>query len=295
MDFNKLQSFLVLAEIKNFTKAADQLYLTQPALTKQIQALENELGVTLFNRVGKSTFLTAEGKMLVNYAKQTIAAYNNALEYIKQIQNLEEGTLNFGATNFIGTYLMPEVIAEFKKKYPNITINMTINSSTNILKKLHLNQLEFAFVSDYITQNTERYEINKYMHDELQLIVSKKHPLFGKTSCSIKELENEIYITKAPDSSQYKFIDLFLKNENFKFKNVMFIGQQDAIKESVIHNLGISFISTKAIEREVMHGDLWPLKIEEFDLKRDIQYVKLKDVVLSPAGSEFLKMLNEKS
>jgi len=115
MDFNKLQSFLVLAEIKNFTKAADQLYLTQPALTKQIQALENELGVTLFNRVGKSTFLTAEGKMLVNYAKQTIAAYNNALEHIKQIQNLEEGTLNFGATNFIGTYLMPEVIAEFKK------------------------------------------------------------------------------------------------------------------------------------------------------------------------------------
>ena len=116
--------------------------------------------------------------MLVNYAKQTIAAYNNALEHIRQIQNLEEGTLNFGATNFIGVYLMPEIISRFKKKYPKITINMTINSSTNILKKLHLNQLEFAFISDYITQDTDRYEINKYKHDELQLIVGKNHRLF---------------------------------------------------------------------------------------------------------------------
>ncbi|MGI6509024.1 MAG: LysR substrate-binding domain-containing protein [Erysipelotrichaceae bacterium] len=291
MDFNKLQSFLVLAEVKNFTKAADQLYLSQPALTKQIQTLENELGVTLFNRVGKSTFLTVEGEMLVNYAKQTIAAYNNALEHIRQIQNLEEGTLNFGATNFIGVYLMPEIISRFKKKYPKITINMTINSSTNILKKLHLNQLEFAFISDYITQDTDRYEINKYKHDELQLIVGKNHRLFGKTSCSIKDLKDEIYITKAPDSSQYKFIDSLLKSENFVFENKLFIGQQEAIKESVIHNLGISFISTKAIQREVLHGDLWPLRIDEFDLEREIQCVKLKDISLSPAAKEFMKMV----
>lgn len=293
MDFNKLQSFLVLAEVKNFTKAADQLYLSQPALTKQIQTLENELGVTLFNRVGKSTFLTVEGEMLVNYAKQTIAAYNNALEHIRQIQNLEEGTLNFGATNFIGVYLMPEIISRFKKKYPKITINMTINSSTNILKKLHLNQLEFAFISDYITQDTDRYEINKYKHDELQLIVGKNHRLFGKASCSIKDLKDEIYITKAPDSSQYKFIDSLLKSENFVFENKLFIGQQEAIKESVIHNLGISFISTKAITREVLHGDLWPLRIDEFNLEREIQCVKLKDISLSPAAKEFMKMVKE--
>ncbi len=291
MDLVKLQSFLVLAEVKNFTKAADQLFLSQPALTKQIQTLENELGVTLFNRVGKSTFLTAEGEMLVNYAKQTIAAYNNALEHIKQIQNLEEGTLNFGATNFIGVYLMPEIIAKFKNRYPKITINMTINSSTNILKKLHLNQLEFAFVSDYITQDTDRYQISKYKDDELQLIVGKKHRLFGRESCSINELKNEIYITKAPDSSQYKFIDSILKKENFDFKNKLFIGQQEAIKESVIHNLGISFISTRAIQREYLHGDLWPLKIDEFNLKREIQCVKLKDISLSPAAEEFIKMI----
>ncbi len=185
MDLVKLQSFLVLAEVKNFTKAADQLFLSQPALTKQIQTLENELGVTLFNRVGKSTFLTAEGEMLVNYAKQTIAAYNNALEHIKQIQNLEEGTLNFGATNFIGVYLMPEIIAKFKNRYPKITINMTINSSTNILKKLHLNQLEFAFVSDYITQDTDRYQISKYKDDELQLIVGKNIVFSGEKAAAL--------------------------------------------------------------------------------------------------------------
>ncbi len=292
MDFNKLQSFLVLAEVKNFTKAAELLYLSQPALTKQIQALENELGVTLFNRVGKSTFLTVEGEMLVNYAKQTIASYNNALEHIRQIQNLEEGTLNFGATNFIGSYLMPEIIAQFKEKYPKITINMTINQSSNILNKLHLNMLEFAFVSDYITQDTERYEIHKYKHDELQLIVGRKHRLFGKKSCSLKDLKNEIYITKSPESSQYKFIDSLLKQENFDFENKLFIGQQEAIKESVIHNLGISFISTKAIERELKHGDLWTLKIEEFNLEREIQCVKLKGVSLSPAGKEFIKMIS---
>ncbi len=104
-------------------------------------------------------------------------------------------------------------------------------------------------------------------------------------------MKNEIYITKAPDSSQYKFIDSILKKENFDFKNKLFIGQQEAIKESVIHNLGISFISTRAIQREYLHGDLWPLKIDEFNLKREIQCVKLKDISLSPAAEEFIKMI----
>ena len=291
MDIDKLRSFLVLAEVKNFTKASEQLYISQPALTKQIQSLEMELGVPLFNRINKKTFLTVEGTYLVNYAYQTIASYNNAIEYIKQIQNMEEGTLNFGATNFIGVYLMPKMIARFQKMYPNITIDMRIDSSIDVMDKLKLNQLEFAFISDYIHHEDEKYETINFKKDNLKLIVGRDHKLFNRKKCTLDEIKNDLYITKDYNSSQTKFIKKILDKENFKFQKELFISNQEAIKESVIYNMGISIISTSAVEREVDSGYLNLVDIEGVDITRDIHCVHLKKVILSPAAKEFLRML----
>lgn len=288
MDVDKLQSFLTLAEMKNFTKAADKLYISQPALSKQIKSLEDEWQVPLFDRVGKQTFLTIYGEHFKQYAEDILGTYLNAREHIRQIENLKTGTLHFGATNLIGVYLMPELIAKFRKKYPDIEIDMTINSSKNILELLHRNRLEFIFLSDYILENNQSYISGKYKDDELFLVVGNRHPLFGRKECSLSELREELFITKNENSSQEYFISRELEKFGFQIQHRMRIGHQEAIKEAVIEGIGIAFISGLAVEREVQQGLLQALRVRELSLTRSIVYVFEKNRHLTPAAKAFL-------
>ncbi|MGI5946853.1 MAG: LysR family transcriptional regulator [Lachnospiraceae bacterium] len=291
MDITKLESFLILAKTQHFAKAADKLYISQPALSKRIKALEDELGVPLFNRMGNHTFLTIHGEAFRPFAENMVATCNSAKEYIRQIENMEHGVLNFGATNFIGVYMLPAVIARFHQKYPNITINMNINTSQTILEMLHKNQLEFVFVSDYIIADPENYEIEHYWQDSLKLIVGSSHPLFGKKNCSFSDVQNDLYITKKKQSSQYKFLDHIFHRYNVEFPNKLFISTQDAIKEAVVNNVGISIMSELAVEREVNAGLITALDFRETPILRNIQYAYLKNKYLTPAAKAFLQML----
>lgn len=291
MDFEKIESFLTLAKFQHFTKAADELYISQPALTKRIHALEQELGVPLFSRMGNQTFLTIHGEGFRPYAESLVATYNSAREYIRQIDNMEHGTLNFGATNFIGVYMLPAIIARFSKKYPNITINMNINSSKTILEMLYKNQLEFVFLSDYILEDRDNYIIENYWQDNLKLIVGNEHPLFHEKSCSFFDVKDDLYITKKKQSSQYKFLDQIFQKYNFDFSNKFFISTQDAIKEAVINHVGISIMSELAVEREVSMGLLAALDFKETKIQRNIQYIYLKNRHLTPAAKVFLDLL----
>lgn len=101
--------------MQNFAKAADALFISQPALSKRIQSLENEMEAPLFDRMGNRTYLTIQGEHFMRFAEEMVATYNNAHEYIRQLENMEHGELRFGATNFIGVYLMPAVLARFQK------------------------------------------------------------------------------------------------------------------------------------------------------------------------------------
>ena len=188
---------------------------------------------------------------------------------------------------------MPEFISKFHNKYPKIEINMVINSSKNILNMLHKNQLEFIFLSDYIVEEDDYYVIKKYIDDNLKLIVGNKHRLFGQKSCSLFDVADDLYITKEPTSSQSKFLDKIFKKHNFDFNNKLFISHQEAIKESVINNIGISILSVNSVKRELESGLVTALDFDEEDIQREIQYVYIKNKFLTPAANEFIKLISE--
>lgn len=295
MDITKLQSFLVLAKAKSFAKASEVLYISQPALSKRIQSLEAELGVALFDRLGSGTFLTVHGEAFLEFAEKINAQYFGAKEYIKQIESMEFGTLNFGATNFIGIYIMPELIAKFHQKYPTITINMVINSSSKILDMLHNHQLEFILVSDYIHSADEQHESISILKDTLKLVVGNRHRLFLAGKCSVRELAEDLYITKEEHSSQYRFIKALLDEIHFDFEKKLYIGSQESIKECVINNVGVAIISEKAVAREIETGLLSALDIQELTIDRNIVYTYNKNRLLTPAAKEFIKILKGNS
>ena len=290
MDIIKLKSFATLAKKKSFSETADLLYLSQPAISKHIQSLEDELGVSLFNRNRKNTTLTVHGQYFLPYASEIIRLSERSKEHLKQLEDINEGTLHFGATNFIGVYLMPELIKEFKSFYPDINIDINISPSKILFKKLENYEIEFAFVSHYVDLDDSKYSSLFYTKDHMTLIVASDHHLASKRSCRISDINNETYISKESSSSLSKFIQNKFNLDSLN--NNIVINNQEAIKQTVIEGMGISIMSTKSVEVEIKAGLLKSIEIEGLDLDREIHLIYHKKFSLTPAAQAFFELLN---
>ncbi|MGO3752071.1 MAG: LysR family transcriptional regulator [Peptoniphilaceae bacterium] len=292
MYLSRLKTFLLLAELKNFTEVAEQLYISQPAVSKQIKALENDLGVPLFNRVGQKNHLTIYGQSFLKYAQEILNTYSIAREHILQLENLERGSIYFGATNFNGVYLIPEILSKFKKKFPKIKVNFSISSSKKLIKLLDNASIEFAILSDYIDLEKDKYTRIKVFDDELKLIVSSENPISKLSDITIDDIKFETFILKEDESSLNKF--LYEKINRDYFKNKFRITNQEGIKEAVVKNLGISFMSEKAIKYEKKLGLIKSLNLKGYDLSRSINLVYQKNYNLTPAAEEFIRCIKIK-
>lgn len=289
MDTTKLKSFLVLAECKSFSETADLLYLSQPAISKHIESLENELGVLLFNRNRGNTTLTIHGEYFLDYASEIVKLSEKSKEHLKQLDNLNEGTLHFGATNFIGVYLMPKLIAEYKSYYPTIGIDMTVAPSKKLFQKLEKHEIEFAFLSHYVNLDKNKYGSIPYEIDHMVLIVNKDHPLANKERCTLEDIAQYPFITKESTASLTRFISKKIPDKTIN--NHVFISNQESIKQAVIEGVGISIMSCKAVELEVKSGLIKTIEVEGTNLDREINIVYHKKFKLTPAGDAFFDIL----
>lgn len=289
MDITKLKSFLILSECKSFSKTADILYCSQPAISKHIESLESELQVPLFNRIRNKISLTIQGEHFKPYAEEIVRLYENSKEHIRQIENLNEGTLFFGATNFIGVYLIPKLIKKFQILYPKIEINMVINSSKKLFEMLEKHEIEFVFLSHYVDMDKNKYVSRPFYTDELVLIVNNDHRLANKSSCKLADIEDEVFITKNSHSSLYRFLDE--RVQDFNFEKRLIISNQEAIKHAVIEGIGISIMSKVSVEVEIKAGLIKALEIEDYNLTRDINLVYDRRKYITPAGHEFFQLL----
>lgn len=293
MNLTKLQTFIVLSECLNFTEAAEQLYCSQPAVSMQIQSLERDLGFPLFDRIGKKLFLTVHGEQFKPYAEQILNLFHCSKEHIKQLENLSFGTLSFGASNFVGVYLLPAILSDFHKRFSGITFNMNITSSSHLIHMLDTNKVEFLVLSDRIPIDESRYQFKTFYPDELVLIVNSKHRLAQKDKCTFEDLKDETWILKPNQSATRKYLEDEFKKYGFNISNFMEISNLEAIKQSVIHNLGISIVSSLAIKQEIENGVLVKVPIEGKKFLRGIMYVHHRGIQLSPAAIQMISMLEQ--
>lgn len=295
MNLTKLQTFITLSECLNFTVAAERLYCSQPSVSMQIQSLERDLGFSLFDRIGKKLYLTKQGKHFKPYAEQMINLFHSSKEHIRQLDNLAFGTLSFGASNFVGVYLLPVILSDFNKKFPGIKINMNITSSSHLIHMLESKKVEFLVLSDRITIDEKRFEFKNFYDDELILIVNSQHRLAQKKQCILEDLIDETWILKPNKSATRNYLEGEFKKYGFSSPKYMEISNLEAIKQSVIHGLGISVVSSLAIKQEIENGILVNIPIEGVKFLRGIRYVYHRGTQLSPAALQLISMLDQKS
>ncbi|MGG1639382.1 LysR substrate-binding domain-containing protein [Paenibacillus sp. NRS-1760] len=292
MNINKLQTFITLTECLNFTEAAEILYCSQPSVSMQIQSIEEELGVPLFDRIGKKLYLTKQGENFKPYAEQIINLLHTAKDHIKQLEDLSYGTLSFGASNFVGVYLLPMILKGYTKKFPQIKINMNITASNHLVHMLESNKVEFLIISDRIEIDESHFQRKTFYEDELVLIVNPLHPLAHKQECTLEDLVNERLIIKPDKSATRIYLEKKFAEYGLEFPTQMEISNLEGIKQGVIHELGVSIVSSFAIQQEIKSGLLVKVNIKGVKFNRGISYVYHRNKHLSPAAKQFISLLD---
>ncbi|SCG83119.1 LysR family transcriptional regulator [Proteiniborus sp. DW1] len=290
LDFRQLETFIEVVNRKSFSKAAQKLYLTQPTVTSHIQNLENELGTFLLNRSGKSVSPTEAGELLYKYALNIINMRNMAQFDLGAHKGKVQGHLEISSSSIPRHYVLPPLLKQFTDKYPDVTFTLSDFDSKKVVEGLLDGVTDFGIIGakfpspqlEYIelmedkmyvvTPNTKDYPWEEYSELDMDFLLEKKIILREKGSGTRELLENKL-------KEQGLDLDTF---------NILaYIEDIETIKKFIELGIGISFISERAIKREMDLGILKPYNIKGLDLRRQFYFVYHKKRQLSPLSLTF--------
>jgi len=291
LDLHHLRTFLVLARVGHFSRAAEELFLTQPAVSNHIKALEEYYQVALFQKVDQKYVLTDPGKILLGYAERVFNVLNEAKRTLDGFNQLDSGSLIIGASSNIGVYVLPKLLGEFKARYPNIEIKVTIGPTYAIESKMLANEVDVGIVE----AETRSAEIVDTFHwDEgLSVILSPRHPWAKRKEIEPANLADEFFIVGERGSGTRKVMADALGDIVDKIKVLLELGSTEAVKKAVEENLGISIVMDSSVTRELKQGTLKNVELSGVKLRKRINVVHLKGKYFTPAFSRFVEFLNK--
>ena len=291
----QLRILKAVATEKNFTKAAAVLYLSQPSLSKQIKTLEKNLDTLLINRERNKISLTESGKVLLQYSDRILALCEESCRAIVDLKNGDRGNLTVGASQTIGTYLMPRILALFAQNYPQIDLKVQVNSTRVVAKKIINREVDIALVGGEISDDLKKnLTIKPFVYDELSLIISKSHPFAKKKRINKEDLYCLDFITLNSNSTIKKFIDnILIQNqiETKQLKTILQLNSIEAIKTAVSLGLGAAFVSSSAIEKEIKLKTIGIIKIENIQINRKLSIISNPECYKSKAFEFFYNEL----
>ena len=294
---HQLRILKAIASEKNFTRAAEILFVSQPSLSKQIKILESRLGIILLDRENNKISLTEAGKIFLQYSERILALCEESCRALNDLKNGDRGNLAIGASQTIGTYLMPRVLAIFSQEYPHISVNVQVDSTRKIIKNIVDRNIDIAIVGGEVPQELKKsLSIETFVEDELKLIISKSHPfaLRSKKTINKEDLYHLNFITLNSNSTIRKFIDnILIQNhiETKQFNIVMQLNSIEAIKTAVSLGLGAAFVSSSAIEKEIQLKTVEILTIENIKITRTLSIITNPLFYRSKALEFFYKRL----
>ncbi|MBP6005263.1 MAG: LysR family transcriptional regulator [Pyrinomonadaceae bacterium] len=290
MDINQLEVLVTVARERSFSRAAEVLGRTQPAISQAIRRLEAEVGERLFDRSSKDGTLTFAGEILVDYARQMLNLRYSAQTALVEMRDLHSGKVTISANEHTVFFLLP-VIAEFRRQHPKIKIEVQRGVASRIPKQITAREVELGVIS--FTPHDETLRSVPVMNDELTLVVSPKHRFAGKESVSIKDLGNETFVAHNELSPyRQKVIESF-EEHNTPLNISVELPSLEAIKKLVEIGVGIALVPRLSAKSEIADGRLIGLSVKEMMLERQLNIVYRRNSELSHAAKAFLEIAQE--
>jgi LysR family transcriptional regulator, low CO2-responsive transcriptional regulator len=286
MDFHHLKVFLAAARHLNYTRAGEELRLQQPTISAHIKQLEAELGVTLFEQIGKRLVLTEAGRLIEPIARRAQLSLAEVQIAVDEYRALGRGSLHLGASTTTGLYILPKLLAHFHTLYPNIELRTSFANTSQVERLILNGEVDFGFVGSHPL--SAHLVSEPWLFDQIILIVSPQHRFANQRSVDLNRLLNDTLIQREKGSATRDLIEKKLSVSENKFVRIIELGHPEAIKEAVINGLGIAFISCFAAEREIRSGDLVTLPIRKWSLSRQLQICYRRDKHLSKVDAELI-------
>ncbi len=287
----QLRVFLTVARHRNYTHAADELYLSQPSVSAQVHELERLIGQPLFEQVGKRLVLTQHGRLLEEHARKVLAAVEEAAEALAHLQGLQTGHLRLAASTTAGNYLLPKALGTFHARFPGVELALEIKNSQDVCEDVLQGRVELGVIESAAESVNDNLLLIPYRDDELCLIVPPWHPWVALEEVPVSALAQATLLWREPGSGTRGIIEAALHRLDIHPNVSLQLGSTEAIKRAVAANLGISIISKASVNAEVAAGWLTTVHLADIDLRRSFHLVRRRSGYLSLISEAFLRLL----
>jgi DNA-binding transcriptional LysR family regulator len=290
----KLKVFRVVADLLSYRRAAEELHLTQPAVTSQIRSLEESLGIALFDRIGRETSLTPAGVTLLQYVRQIEAIANDAIAALAPFGGQEGAELSIGASHTIAVYLLPKLLTSLLREWPKLRIHVTGGSTNEVLHALTAHQIAIALIE--APSHRPDLKIEVFGEDELVLIVRPDHPWAKKRTVRAAELVREPILLREVGSGMRQFVEGYLERNGVlrrQLRTVVDLNSTEGIIAAVEVGLGIGFVPYLAIEKALAHESVKVIHLDNGPIRRQLSIVLLNGPDPRGPVGQLLELLRE--
>jgi len=288
INLHHLFVFSAVARTGSFTRAADELFITQPAVSKQVRQLEHDLRTDLIEQIGRRIFLTEAGELLADYAANIFSMASDARRAMVELQDLERGTLTIAASETIGMYLLPEVTRGFLARYPGVALRIRIMNTTNVAESVMSYDAEIGFIEGPVESSS--LVLDDIAMDELVLVAAPGSPLGHGQFAHPAMLHALPFILRESGSGTRAVADAFLEAAAVVPRIVAEIDNIEAIKRVVAAGLGCTVLSRAAVSSDVAAGQLIVRRLAGAEMARPLRVATLAQRRLSIAAREFVAM-----
>ena len=289
MELTQLEFFLKVIEEKSFSKAADRVFRTQPAISISIRRLEEEIGAPLFDRSQKTPTLTEAGQIVYDYAQRIIALRDQAREAVSELSTLKRGRVRVGANESTSIYLLPHVILTYRETHPNVKVEIFRHPSEHLAREVLERNVDFALMaSEPKDRDIESFPVLK---DELVLILSPGHRMAKRASLSIKELGEESFLAhNVKSASRIKVLEVFARHRT-PLNITLELATVETIKRFVQQQIGLAFVPRMCVREELERGTLATVRVRGLSYNRTLWAAHRRGMTFSHAASAFLEAL----
>jgi LysR family transcriptional regulator, low CO2-responsive transcriptional regulator len=287
MDFDQLETFLEVARLSSFSRAAEKRFRTQPAISAQIRAIEEEVGAKLLDRSGGKVALTAAGKLFQKYAEETVQSRRNVLTAIAEMERVPRGEIIVGANEGTCLHVLPEVFAQFKKQYPGVGVNVRRLESAGVLECVIDHSIDFGVVS--LPVNDKRLTVVPIHRDELIVICAPGHDLSRCKAVSVEQVAEFPLLVPKFGKTREALEDMFAQR-GLTPSISMELDSSELLKRFAAADVGVGFIARSNAQEELKAKSLVAIPLADAQIRRDLALVFRKDKALSRAALEFINI-----
>ncbi|MBI4718862.1 MAG: LysR family transcriptional regulator [Planctomycetes bacterium] len=273
----------------SFTRAAEQRLLTQPAVSRQVRQLEQQLGVPLFEKLGKSVHLTDAGRALVPQAAELLGRMERIAESVRSFRGADRGRLRIGASTTPGYYVLPAILGEFHRENPGVELGYVVENTLTIEQRLIRNELDIGFVGARPTHGVLRSQ--PVMEDEIVCFCGPRHTLAGRHEIKSGDLQGELWVVRERGSATRQLFEQRFRRLGGKISRILELTSPEGIKALVGAGIGLAYLSAHGLGHEILDGRLHRVRISGLRLTRPIHVVRHADKHESPPMKALMELL----